>query len=114
MSMLRDTLIRLRSRLVSPDVVAAYEHALPHTISISYKKDANYFIGYVNEVDGEEIPGLLMTQGKTAEELVTNINQLAYMHTKVPEHIRPYYGNVFHFSELALKSKSGSLVLQRV
>lgn len=64
-------------------------------------------------VDDDKVKGLLITEGKSEQELNRNLNQLIYMNAKVPEKVRPYYGNMFNFSIDENAAKSGELVLAR-
>lgn len=112
--MLREFLIKLQSFLVDGDEVSAYRSMVPSRVSIRYKKDNDTYIAFVNVVDGEKIKGLLITEGKTIEELQKNLNQLIYMNAKIPEKIRPYYGNMFTFPIVDGLQKAGELTLVKV
>jgi hypothetical protein len=111
--MFRNALIKIQARFVDPEEVAAYETTIPNRIHISFKKDDEYFIGFIDEVNEEPIKGLLITQGKTQEELITNLNQLVYTHIKMPEKIRPYYGNRYQPEVGSALSNAGELTLSK-
>lgn len=111
--MLHDILVKMKSTFVSPEEVAAFETTLPNKLHISYKKDRDMYIGFIDEIDGQKIKGKLITQAKTYSELINNINQLAYTYINMPEKIRPYYGNRFYPPANTPQSAKGSLTLQK-
>lgn len=109
--MLRDLVTRIQSYFVDGEEVSAYRSMIPSRVSIQYKKDNDAYIAYVDSVDDKDVKGLLITEGKTVKELQQNLNELIYINAKIPEKIRPYYGNMFHFPfEDSLKT-SGELTL---
>jgi hypothetical protein len=111
--MLRDAIINFQSIFVSPSEVEAYRHMVPRQVSIQYKIDDGSYIAFLEAVDDDKVKGLLITEGKSEQELNRNLNQLIYMNAKVPEKVRPYYGNMFDFSISENAAKSGELVLAR-
>lgn len=86
---------------------------IPLQVSIQYKINDGNYIAFLEAVDDKKIRGLLITEGKSEEELNRNLNQLIYMNAKVPEKVRPYYGNMFNFRINENAAKSGELVLAR-
>lgn len=111
--MFRELFIKAQSAFVTPDEVAAFRSMIPREVSIQYKIDKDDYIAYLEAVDDKKIKGLLITEGKTEEELNNNLNQLIYMNVNIPEKVRPYYGNSFEFKINDHVAKSGELVLAR-
>jgi len=111
--MIKDIITKIRSTFADPEEVAAYRYTIPSRINISFKKDKEFIIAYINDVDGDTIDGLLITQGKDTQELITNINQLVYNYIKMPEYVRPFYGNMFNPPIGSKLKTSGKLVLER-
>lgn len=112
--MLRDFIINLQSLFVSAEEIAAFRSKVPRQVSIQYKIEDGSYIAFLERVDNDRIKGLLITEGKSEAELNTNLNQLIYMHAKIPERIRPHYGNKFEFKIDKNAARSGELVLARV
>jgi len=110
--MIHNLLTQLQSRFVSDADVAAYETTIPTKIHIKYKRENDTFIGFIDEIDGEKIQGLLTTQAPTYDEFVYNVNQLTYSYVNMPEKIRIHYGNRFKPPVNSAKTK-GSLTLQK-
>lgn len=92
-----------------PDAVAAYHTVLPKNIHVSIKKDGECLLARINEVDKTKIKGLLITEAKDIDSLVGNVNDLVFTYVKMPNNIRPYYGNVF--KPEGYKKNSKDLVL---
>ena len=112
MIMLRDFVLKIQSRFfVDSDEVAAYRTVIPQYVNFSYKKDNKYYIGYIEDIAGSKIEGLLITQATTPDGLITNLNQLVYSHIKMPEKIRPYYGNMFQPRNGLNFNKAGEIKL---
>ena len=79
-----------------PESVAAYQSVLPHNIHVVISRDGEYIIAKIDEVDTTKIDkGLLITEAKDIESLITSVNDLLYTYVDMPMQIRPYYGNVF-------------------
>jgi len=111
--MLHDSIVKLQSYFVGADEVAAYRSMVPRTVSVKWRRDDDVYIAFLERVDEKSIEGLLITEGKTADELNYNLNQLIYINSKIPERIRPYYGNMFRLDIGAKTAKTGKLVLAR-
>lgn len=92
-----NTLDKIRFRLFGADPVsvAAYHTVLPRNIHVSLKRDKGYILARVDEVGEDSIKGLLITEAKDMDQLIKNVNDLIYTYVKMPENIRPYYGDVF-------------------
>ena len=103
--------IRYRLFPVDPDVVAAYQTVLPKEISLSFTKDGDYLIAKVERIEGDTVSGSLLTEAKTFEELVSNVNDLIYTKFNMPEYVRPYYGDIF--APHGYKKHAKSVVLKR-
>lgn len=111
--MLHDMITKIQSTFVSPEEVAAYSSTIPDKLHISFAKDGDMYIGYIDEIDGKAIQGLLTTQAENYEDFVHNVNQLAYTYVNMPEKVRPYYGNSFQPPKNAIQKAKGSLTLQK-
>ena len=111
--MIRDFIIKLQSAFVSDEDIAAYETTIPSKLHLSYTKDGDMYIGFIDEIDGEKIQGLLTTQAKDYDTFVYNVNQLAYMYVDMPEKIRPHYGNKFQPPASTTTKAKGVLTLQK-
>ncbi len=90
-------LSRLKYRILPADPVsvAAYRTVLPKNIHVSVKKDKEYFIATVDKVNEEKITGLLITEAKDMDSLIRMVNDLIFTYIKMPDNIRPYYGDIF-------------------
>jgi len=111
--MIKDIIKKFQSFFVDPEEVAAYQTVLPTKIHISFKKDSGYYICFIDGFGEDKVKGLLITEAKTYDGLITNLNQLVYSHIKMPEKIRPYYGNRFQPSAESRQRETGELTLVR-
>lgn len=93
MNMFKKIIFRLFG--ADPDAVAAYRSTLPKNIQVSVKQDNDCLIATVHQVDKKEVKGLLITEAKDMPSLINMVNDLVYTYARVPENVRPYYGNVF-------------------
>lgn len=111
--MLREIVVNLQSIFVSPSEVEAFRHMVPTIVTIKYKIEHGTYIAFIEYLDDIKVQGLLITEGSNEEEVNRNLNQLIYMNSKVPEKVRPYYGNMFNFKINKNVAKSGELVFAR-
>ncbi len=92
------------------DIVAAYQTVLPRVIHVALKHDGDNVIAIINKIDDTKVKGLLITEAKNDEELVSNVNDIVYAYVEMPEHIRPYYGNIFAPKDLKKNAKELTLI----
>ena len=94
-----------------PDAIAAYRTVLPDNLHVSVKKDGDIFIAKVDKVGKTKIKGLLITEAKDLDTLISNVNDLVYTYVNMPTRIRPYYGELFTPRDLDRSKKVKELVL---
>lgn len=109
--MVRKYIAKLQSYFVDEETLNAYRTTLPFKVGVSYKKEADNYVAFINQIDGNTVKGLLITQATTLEELSDNINQLIYAHSNVPPKVRIRYGNIFTLPINDVRQKSGKLTL---
>lgn len=75
----------------SIEEIAAYQHKIPSRISVSHEKEKDgTYVARVLSIDGKKIDnGMIITDGKTVEELVEMVNDAVYTYLDIPERIRP-------------------------
>ena len=110
--MVMDVLEKIKSRIfgADPDSVAAYHTVLPKNVHVALKKDGEHLIAVVDKVGGKKIKGLLITEAKDLDSLVSSVNDLIYTYVKMPDNIRPYYGEVFQPEGYRRNAKELTLV----
>lgn len=93
-----------------PEIVAAYHTVLPKRINVSVKKDGDYLLAKINTISDKKIDGLLITEAKDFDSLISSVNDLMYTYVNMPENVRPYYGDVFKPEDYNQNSKDLVLV----
>lgn len=105
--------IMVRVSPVNPEDVAAYRSTIPQKINVSIERHADMLVATINSIDGEKINGLLVTEAKTFNQVVENVNDLLFTYINMPSKIRPFYSHILTPSDKTSK-QSGQLTLVKV
>lgn len=102
--------IMARVSPVNPEGVAAYRSTIPQEINVSIEHHSDVLVATINSIDGKKINGLLITEAKTFDQVVENVNDLLFTYINMPNRIRPFYSRIFTPSDKTSK-QSGRLTL---
>lgn len=102
---------RIQSIFADPEAIAAYQTVIPKTIHVTVHKDNKCYIATVDKVNTEKIKGLLITEAKSYDELLDQVNDLVYSYINMPSQYRPFYGRVLRPPEDDARKTVGELTL---
>lgn len=75
-----------------PDIelVAAYQHKLPHDVTVftSFDKKTGTYTARIVKIDSKDVKDLIITESQSSKDLVININDMMLTYLDIPEDIK--------------------------
>jgi len=89
---MKSFIIKIKHFFSKPSIeeVAAYQHKLPTSVQVSHSFDkrTGFYTARVTQVDGQKVRGLIVTESKSADKLIGQVNDAILTYLDFPDYMK--------------------------
>lgn len=85
-------IVKIKHFFAKPSIeeIAAYQHKLPERVQVSHSfdKQTGFYTATVTEIDDKKVKGFIITESKSADKLIGQINDAILTYLDFPDYMK--------------------------